>query len=253
MAHSAASFRQEVSNPPGRGFPWGGVLAGTAAAAGILGTVMSVREANKNRAFQEKMSSTAHQREVVDLQRAGLNPAISAHGGASTPSGNMAEFGEMSRAVGSALAVKQVEANIGLTRASEYATIVGAEKTRAESSAITPGGQIFRQRELDIGLSELNLGERRNLFAPVIAGAWASIGQMQSAARASAARAALDEFATRGAMNARDVEELISKFPEWTRLFGPVLSKLVTGAAGGAAAGAILRKPVSPKTVIIRR
>jgi len=75
--------------------PWGTAIgAGIGGLAsffgGERGNRASAREAQRNRDFQERMSSTSHQREVKDLYAAGLNPILSANKGASTPGGSMA-------------------------------------------------------------------------------------------------------------------------------------------------------------------
>lgn len=65
--------------------------AGANVGGSLIGNIFSHNEAIRNRNWQENMSNTAHQREVQDLIKAGLNPILSAGGnGSSTPSGGQA-------------------------------------------------------------------------------------------------------------------------------------------------------------------
>ncbi len=72
------------------------------------------RQSRRQMDFQERMSSTAHHREVQDLRNAGLNPILSAGGaGASSPGGAMAQIQDViTPAINTGLAAYKNEADV---------------------------------------------------------------------------------------------------------------------------------------------
>lgn len=82
----------------GAGSLLGGILGSRGQRSANQASLQSAREAM---AFEERMSNTAHQREVADLKAAGLNPMLSLGGkGASTPSGASVQFENDQAALG---------------------------------------------------------------------------------------------------------------------------------------------------------
>lgn len=198
------------------------VAAGLSFLGGVANNIWNASEAKKNRQFQERMSSTAHQREVADLKAANINSAWRSMSGASSPGGDRAEMEDaVGKGVSSGLQAKQVMAQIGLTHAQTdreraSAQLIGREFLDKQATG-RPGDPSSEAAQTALRIMQLDESQRRQLLPHVIAKAKEEVGQVANSARAAKLRADLDELAKEGAKNLADFERSVGVASPWVK------------------------------------
>lgn len=202
------------------------------AGLGLAGTLIANRsarqEAERNRQFQERMSSTSHQREVMDLRAAGLNPILSAHRGASTPGGDSADVRDLGegaqRGLASALAIRQAKADIELTEAQAAAANAQGQLSNVQAGDILNTAKAGR---LDLitaqrDVARMDAEQRREMLPILLERAKAEVTSIK-------ARTMLDEFAAEGYANVAKFEKQMGAAAPWARFLFEVSRSLAGG------------------------
>lgn len=153
---------------------WGGIIKGALPAIGgvlsVGGELLSAQanraEAERNRQFQERMSSTAAQRAAGDYEAAGLNRGLAYERSASSPGGAQANIGNpLSGGVANALqlagtvqamkiAQAQSDADLALKYTNQKVNNATAIRIAAETPGVEWGSKIQYQNYLNNQISQ---------------------------------------------------------------------------------------------------
>jgi len=163
-------------------------------------------------AFQERMSNTAHRRQMRDLSKAGINPMLTAKlGGASSPAGSSYQAG-----------------NIGSAAVQGYGQVSSARQAQAQTKRTEVDTKI-RQRDLDYlvkeGVSEYSVKYTvKNIFGSKMLNAMEMAFQGKADQLSQPYRAAanlmMDTLRKAGWVKGNTVIDQKTKIEETENIFG---------------------------------